>query len=87
LLESLACGTPVVSTSVGGGPEVVCGEVAGKLVNKREPAAIANAIATLLAVPRSPKAVRGYAERFSWGPTSRAQADLFDAAVQAHLRK
>ena len=87
LLESLACGTPVVSTSVGGAPEVVRGDVAGKLVKKREPAAIANAISSLLAAPRSPEAVRAYAERFSWGPISRVQANLFDAAVQAPIKK
>lgn len=87
LLESLACGTPVVSTRAGGAPEVVRGEVSGKLVDKREPAAIANAISSLLTAPRSPEVVREYAERFSWDATSRGQADLFNAAVRALIQE
>lgn len=84
LLESLACGTPVVSTSVGGAPEVVRSDVAGILVGKREPAEIASAISAAVAGRQSPDIVRSYAERFSWAPISRTQANLFEAVVAAY---
>lgn len=82
LLESMACGTPVVSTRVGGAPEVVNSEVAGKLVTNRVPDEVAKAISALLATRRPPEAVREHAEQFSWGPVSCAQAELFDASVK-----
>jgi glycosyltransferase involved in cell wall biosynthesis len=50
LLESLAAGRPVVASHVGGNPEVVSPEV-GFLVPPRDPAALAQALTSLLADP------------------------------------
>ena len=36
LLESMACGTPVVAARIWGTPEVVADDVAGRLVDRRE---------------------------------------------------
>lgn len=47
-LESLACGTPVVVTDVGGLPEVVDGGRVGQLVPRGDAVALARAIATYL---------------------------------------
>ena len=77
LLEALACGTPVVASAVGGAPEVVRERVAGSLVQERTPEAIAAAIRALLADPPARAAVRAYAERFAWGPTTAGQIRLF----------
>jgi glycosyltransferase involved in cell wall biosynthesis len=77
LLESMACGTPVVATNIWGTPEVVSRPEAGVLVDVRTGAALAEGVRTLLARPRSPAAVRTYAEGYSWEETSRAQVDLF----------
>jgi glycosyltransferase involved in cell wall biosynthesis len=77
LLEALACGTPVVATAVGGVPEIVRERVAGRLVQERTPEAIAEAIRALLADPPARAAVRAYAERFAWGPTTAGQIRLF----------
>jgi glycosyltransferase involved in cell wall biosynthesis len=76
VLEALACGTPVVATAVWGTPEVVAPQ-AGRLVNERTPAAIAGALRALLADPPPRAAVRAYAERFAWGPTTAGQIRLF----------
>jgi glycosyltransferase involved in cell wall biosynthesis len=51
LLESMAAGTPVVATRVGGNPEVVEDGVTGILVPPREPEALAAAIARLIDHP------------------------------------
>ena len=73
-VESLACGTPVVTSDVGGAREVIDRPEAGRLV-PRDPAAIAGAVNELLAHPPDLQAVRKVAERFSW---ERNAAELFD---------
>jgi teichuronic acid biosynthesis glycosyltransferase TuaC len=77
LWEALACGTPVVATAVWGTPEVVAAPVAGRLVEERSPEALSHAIRYLLADPPARAAVRAYAERLGWGPTTARQLRLF----------
>jgi teichuronic acid biosynthesis glycosyltransferase TuaC len=64
-VEALACGTPVVTSDVGGAREVIDRPAAGRLV-PRDPAAIAEAVRDLLADPPDQAAVRESALRFSW---------------------
>lgn len=64
-VEALACGTPVVTTNVGGAPEVIDRPSAGRLV-PREAAAIVAAVTELLADPPAQEAVREVSARFSW---------------------
>lgn len=77
LLESMACGTPVVATRVWGTPEVVATPDAGVLTERRDPAAIAEAVNRLLQAYPDRAAVRRYAEQFSWDATTRGQLALF----------
>lgn len=77
LLESMACGTPVVATAVGGVPEIVQQSVAGRVVAERNATAFADAIDQVLHVRAERACVRAYAEGFSWDRTSREQLDLF----------
>ncbi len=51
LLDAMACGKPVVATTVGGIPEVVVHDETGLLVPPRDPPAMAAAIVRLLADP------------------------------------
>jgi teichuronic acid biosynthesis glycosyltransferase TuaC len=60
LLESLACGTPLVATPVWGSPEVVRVPQAGVLTADRSDAAIADGIARLLANLPDRAATRAY---------------------------
>jgi glycosyltransferase involved in cell wall biosynthesis len=64
-VEALACGTPVVTSDVGGAREVVDRPEAGRLA-ARDPRAVAQAVNALLADPPEQAAVRAAAERFSW---------------------
>jgi len=79
LLESMACGTPVVATRVNGVPEVVASRSAGQLAESRDVPHLLAALHSLLA-DRPPRSdVRRYAERFSWQETTQAQCRLFGA--------
>lgn len=73
-VESLACGTPVVTCDVGGAREAIDGPAAGRLV-ARTPEAFAAAVADILASPPAPEEVRGAAGKFSWEKNS---AELFE---------
>jgi glycosyltransferase involved in cell wall biosynthesis len=77
-VEALACGTPVVTSDVGGAREVIDRPDYGRLV-PRDPAAIAAAVLELLADPIPQASVREGALRFSWERNS--------AELAAHLQE
>ncbi len=77
LLESMACGTPVVATPLGGTPEVVQSPDAGRLMAERSVNALVDALNALFAARPSRQAVRAYAEQFDWAETTRCQLALF----------
>jgi teichuronic acid biosynthesis glycosyltransferase TuaC len=82
LLESMACGTPVVATDAWGTPEVVAAPEAGRLMAARTPEACAAAVTALLADPPDRAATRRYAEGFSWAATTRGQIELFTSILE-----
>ena len=77
LLESMACGTPVVASSIGGTPEVVAAPEAGVLMAARTPEALADAVRRLFEHYPDRGATRRYAEQFSWDATTAGQLELF----------
>lgn len=81
LLESLACGTPVIATAVGGIAEVVCAPEAGVLMHTRSAEAIVDAWRQLTRAPPSAEAVHQHAEQFSWGPTTQGLLQLFRSII------
>lgn len=81
LLESMACGTPVVATRAGGTPEIVRDPAVGTLVDSTEPAAVAAAITQLLEPPRDRARVRAFAEQHSWAATVEGLDRLFAQAL------
>ncbi|WP_174292188.1 glycosyltransferase [Sphingomonas bacterium] len=83
LLESIACGTPLVATAIWGSPDVVRVPEAGVLV-ERSDASIRAGIARLLAGLPDRAATRRYAERYDWDETGRQHRTLLDAAVAGH---
>jgi len=87
LLESMACGTPVVASAVWGTPEIVCTPAAGVLVHDRTSAGFATAIKQLFAKPPDRSATRAYAEMFSWESTSLGQIRVFRSAIANAQRR
>jgi glycosyltransferase involved in cell wall biosynthesis len=78
LLESLACGTPVVATSVGGIPEVVADGQVGRLVHSRDPREMAACIEEVLETPWDRQQLRNYvAERFSFEVVTRKLLEMY----------
>lgn len=81
LLESMACGTPVIASKIASTPEIVRDAIAGELFEPREPAELAAAIRRRLDRPSDSSAVRRYAEQFGWDATTRAQLNLFQSVI------
>jgi len=81
LLESMACGTPVIATNIWGTPEVVSSPDAGLLMRERDAASLAEAWRQLMDKLPAREAVRRHAERFSWVETTRGQLDLFRSVL------
>ncbi len=81
LLESLACGTPVVASPAWGSREAVAAPEAGLVLDSTSPASIAAGVTRLLAAAPSRAATRAYAERFGWEATSQGQLALFRAIL------
>lgn len=75
ILESLACGVPVVGTDLGGTPELIRPGVDGALVPANEPGALAGALRGLLADP---------AGAFAMGRAGRRRVEA-DFSPSAHL--
>lgn len=77
LLESMACGTPVIASNVGGVPEIVRSPEAGRISAERSASGFLREVRDLLANYPDRAAVRKYAEMFGWEATTLAQLSLF----------
>ena len=84
LLESMACGTPVVASAVGGSPEVVAAPEAGLLMSHYSSDGVVEAVQRLRDRNPDRAAVRRYAEGFGWDFTTRGQIDLFQKIIVDH---
>ena len=81
VLESIACGTPVIATDVGGVPEIISDGVTGFLVKERTAASFSRAIKRGLEANLDTRLLRHAARLFSWESTSRGQLKVFNNAI------
>jgi teichuronic acid biosynthesis glycosyltransferase TuaC len=81
VLESLACGTPVVATSVGGIPEIVQSQKIG-LLTKRDEMDIAFTLTSALQRTWEPKDIVDYAAKNSWHGTAAVLFKVFQSLVR-----
>lgn len=77
LLEALACGTPVVATSVGGVPDVLIAGENGLLVPPGDVEALAEGLAATLARDWSPEKLRASSEPYWWSHVSTRIANVY----------
>ena len=85
VLESLACGTPVVACAVGGVVEALDASIAGVLMGERTASALVHAVRDLWQRRVDRNAVRQHAQRFDWTTTTRDQQSIFARLAQARL--
>ncbi len=83
VLESLACGTPVAATRVGGIPEVVVEPTAGVLFEQHSATALEEALTRLWAHETDRSAIRRFAEHLDWGKTTEGQRAIFGQILGA----
>jgi glycosyltransferase involved in cell wall biosynthesis len=81
LLESMACGTPVIASDVGGVREIVSAPEAGLVLAERTPEALAEAARALLAAAPARERVRAHALKFDWERTAAAQRALYERLI------
>jgi teichuronic acid biosynthesis glycosyltransferase TuaC len=77
LLESMACGTPVIVSDIDGIADIVGAPEAGRIVQEPTPDRLATAARDLLAALPARAETRAYAERFDWQSTTEGQIALF----------
>ncbi|HEX5352519.1 MAG TPA: glycosyltransferase [Rhodanobacteraceae bacterium] len=77
VLESLACGTPVVAAPFESATELITAPEAGEVAEFRTPEAIAAAWRRLDSRRPERAATRRFAERFGWAPVVEAQCALY----------
>ena len=80
IVESLACGTPVLATSVGGIPEIVTSSKVGTLV-ARKPEHVAKALKTSLECTWSKSEILNYAQQFQWSQTADSVKEVFQSVL------
>lgn len=81
LLESMACGTPVLASSIWGTPEVVATPRAGQLMPSRDAAGLLQAWQALQRELPARAHTRAFAEGFSWEATTQGQLALFERVL------
>ena len=85
LLEALACGRRVVTSDVGGIPDIVTTPAVGEMVTARDPAALADALARNLGIDYDPEELARAEARGDWADSAAVlHAVLEEAASDAN---
>jgi phosphatidylinositol alpha-mannosyltransferase len=90
LVESLASGTPVVCSAVGGPPEIVDRPEIGRVAPYADPPALATAIEEVIGLardPATPERCRTHARRFDWEAAVGPLHERLYVAIRDRARK
>ncbi|HXG22096.1 MAG TPA: glycosyltransferase family 4 protein [Methylomirabilota bacterium] len=85
ILESLACGTPVVATAVGGVPEILRSDKVGMLTGRDE-VEFAEKITRALNTPWRSDTIVQYAKKYTWEQTALSVFHVFETVSQERIR-
>ena len=80
LLESLACGTPEVATSVGGIPEIICSDRIG-LLTKQSEREVAEGVSLALKKSWLSDSIVQYAREHTWDRLARSVFHVFESVL------
>ena len=80
LLESMACGTPVIATAAGGTAEIVASERLGLLAERLEPEVV-RALTRALSEPWDRGFIAGYARARSWENVAASVTEIFHSIL------
>jgi len=78
LLEAMACGVPIISTRVGGIPEVVNEKLCGKLVSIKNVEEITNALTYVLNKKWDKNLIQQHSQQFSWHKNKEQLIELLE---------
>lgn len=81
-LEAMSCGLPVITTRVGGNPEVVGSPAVGRLVEFWDAQAFGEALEDALARDWDREAIRAYARGNAWDSRVEQLLEVFDAVAR-----
>jgi glycosyltransferase involved in cell wall biosynthesis len=88
ILEAMACGLPVITTTASAGPDIITHGSDGWLINRDDPAQLVAVMEECLAKPEvlTRKAIRARetAERFSWSAYAGRLFKVLTGLVRAH---
>lgn len=79
-VESLACGTPLVTSRVGGAPELMMSPAAGLMV-ERTPEAVAQGLRRILEDPPRREDVAATVSQFDWNEHAKRLAEYYDTLI------
>ena len=81
LLEAMACGLPIVTTRVGGNPQVVCSDALGFLIEFWDPILAEQTIAAALTNDWNVGQIKAYAVANRWEARMQALDDIFNKSI------
>ena len=84
VLESMACGTPVVAVDVGAVVEMITDPAVGRIVPGRDAEALAAAVEALREQRPDRARIRRHATQFGWEPISQGQLQVMTRAIERH---
>lgn len=83
LLESMACGTPVVARAVGAAPDLIDNSDGGVVVDSEDADDLAEAVQGLIDNLPLRERTRAFARQFDWTNTTDGQINIFKAILVA----